>query len=490
MGRPHSPITRIVSCYWTVGFFVFERGITFLKDSNLLIQGRNHTFEGHYDSSNQFLYLDTLTGLPNRESFLALLESKEQEAKNHLILSIGLSHTEVINALRGPVVFDSVITEAKNRIMNSLPPEVITARIGTNQFCVVAAYDHFIDAAAIVKVAKEIQEKLDNLFFVDGEEYYIASYIGASIRNYHEYHEQPPLTELVHLSDLAVIARKNEIYRNVYLYDSSIKRSQETLHKLELALRSDVEDQKLLVMYQPIVNLSNQVISLESLVRWHYGGEWIPPKDFIPIIEKLDLIKEMTLHVVKQAAKDWKMWKEKIPTLSYISINISPHLFRHDEGTIILQPLMELLNQYGLSPKEICLEITKNVFIESSTHAFLKKCHDLGFILAIDDFGTGYSSIGYLIKYPFDLLKMDQEFINRMEVDEKLRTIALSIVKLAQKLNIRVIAEGVETIKQLHILKEMGVHAVQGYYFSKPQLLDKWDSGTFDERRNSFFKLH
>lgn len=179
---------------------------------------------------------------------------------------------------------------------------------------------------------------------------------------------------------------------------------------------------------------------------------------------------------------DWWAWKIKIPDLSHISLNISPKIFEFG-GTDILSYLTSSLLDNRMLPSDICLEITENVILDTYTVDFIDKSRQIGFMIAVDDFGTGYSSMSYIAKYQFDVIKLDREFVIKLETNYKKREVAQAIVHLSKRLGIKVVAEGVETEEQLRILREMGTDEVQGYYFSKPQFLKEWDSLILDKKR-------
>lgn len=242
--------------------------------------------------------------------------------------------------------------------------------------------------------------------------------------------------------------------------------------RYEKALRKALKTKELRFMYQPIHNVWGQGIQLEMLVRWKYQNEWIPPSVFVPIIEQLGLISDLNFILVERLLKDMNFLDRIIPNLSGISLNISPYIFKEDGQEAFLSYLVERLLQANIEHRRICLEITESSMIDENAIHFLEKCKGLGFIIAIDDFGTGFASYENLGAKSFNVLKLDISLINHISSNIRKAAIVDSIINLAKKLNIKVVAEGVEKEEQYTLLKKMGVDAVQGYLFSRPQFIE------------------
>ncbi len=422
-------------------------------------------------------YLDPLTGLPNRQHFFSLIENKEYKG-DLICLSIILARTDRVNALNGPGVIDTIILEAAERLSSILPSDAIMGRVNSNQFDIILPAPTNLNLDMLVGRIQSIQKMLEWPYFVDASKYYINTYVGLTQRRAGA---TTPLVELVQLADLSIVERKEEIAPSIFLYYSALKDEQKRRHNIELALREAITNKKFAVAYQPIVGLRKETVSLEALVRWKYDTDWISPSEFIPIIEELGLMEELTLQIADQVARDWKILQEMLPMLAYISINVSPSLFKKDPDSNILQLLLEIFLSNHLPPDRVCLEITENVLLEKNTLNFMEKCNRLGFKMAVDDFGTGYSSMSYLANYNFEILKIDRAFVMKLD-NEKQREVAKAIINLAKRLDLEVIAEGVETERQLWALKEMGADSIQGYLFGRPQFINEWDSRTFMQK--------
>jgi EAL domain-containing protein (putative c-di-GMP-specific phosphodiesterase class I)/GGDEF domain-containing protein len=444
------------------------------------IEGQNEpTGIKTYSKLDAFQTIDHLTGLPNREQMRAIARSMNTHSDSILILSVFLVRSYRVSVIKGPEILDEIILKARDRLTSFFPSKATIGRLNINQFSIILPLSQGDNGASIVHIAQSLKNILENSYTVNSETYFIKCQIGISLRLKGEDY---PLSQLLHSTDLAVVEGKKEISPDIFAFNPYLNHCPDILDR-ETALYNAIKRKELKVVYQPIVNLNNQTISLETLVRWNYQGNWIPPEDFIPIVEELGLMEELTLHVAEFCAQDWSKWKSKLNDLTHLSINVSPSIFKNNNGNYFLAKLLEVLTVHKVPPHNICFEITENVLLSEEALPFMKRCIAMGFLLAVDDFGTGYSSMSYLTRYPFTILKMDRSFIESLESDAKQQEVARSIIQLAKGLNMNVVAEGVETETQLRILKEMGVHAVQGYYFSQPQFIDKWDPNRLNEKR-------
>lgn len=244
------------------------------------------------------------------------------------------------------------------------------------------------------------------------------------------------------------------------------------------ALLKSINHNHFFIMYQPIIDITQNKIGFEALARWNYEKKDISPTVFIPILEKMNLIEDLTKQVIEKVSNDWPILKEKAGDMSQISINISPTILNSKKAMTFLEWMIQHLKKNHIHPRSICLEITENFLINvnDDTNMFFEKAREQGFMIAIDDFGTGYSSISYLANHSFDVLKIDRFFIRQIDTSNTIRHISEAIINLSKQLNIKVIAEGVENEKQLEILKIMGIDAVQGFYFGKPKVLSQINS--------------
>lgn len=246
--------------------------------------------------------------------------------------------------------------------------------------------------------------------------------------------------------------------------------------QLEQAIEESLEQRDFHFMYQPILNTKGGGIALEMLARWNYEGKYIPPNVFIPMLEEIGLIHKLNCLMIDQLVEDRSILDKRIPELSFLSINVSPFIFKSAKEEEFLEYLEEKLAAHDISRESVCLEITESALVDSPAIDFLNRCRQRGFLIAIDDFGSGYSSFAYLVGHSFNILKLDIDLIRQITTNERKQTITESVIQMAKRLSIRVVAEGVESEDQLYLLKRMGADDVQGYLLGKPALITNIDA--------------
>lgn len=254
----------------------------------------------------------------------------------------------------------------------------------------------------------------------------------------------------------------------------------------ENALRVGLNQKDFHFMYQPIISTKGKGVALEMLVRWKFEGEWVSPVMFIPVLERLQLISVLNRLLVDQLVKDREKLAEKIPELTFLSLNISPYIFKYKEEEGFLEYLLAQLKAHDMEPQHICLEITESSMLTQQAKEFLNDCRRLGFLIAIDDFGTGFSSMSYLVDRSFNVLKMDRSLIHQIMTNPRQYIIAEALVHLSANLDVRLVAEGVETYEQYALLQKLGVDDIQGFYLGKPMFIDDMVSLPMVEKTNEY----
>ncbi len=264
--------------------------------------------------------------------------------------------------------------------------------------------------------------------------------------------------------------RAKDLGRNGFqFYEPEMNASVGTRLNLERRLRRALRDKEFLLHYQPQIDIvTGRIVGLEALVRWmdpEIG--LISPSAFIPVAEESGLIEAIGEWVLREACRQNKAWQKAGLPPARVSVNLSARQFHR---TDIKQVVMSVLDETGLAPQYLEIELTESVIMSNAEEAaaMLNDLHRLGINLAIDDFGTGYSSLSYLKRFPVDRLKIDRSFINDIGVSADDETIITAIITLAHSLNLQVIAEGVETPLQLEFLRKHGCDEMQGYHYSKP----------------------
>ncbi len=302
---------------------------------------------------------------------------------------------------------------------------------------------------------------------LNGKEAHISGSIGISVST--TGYQSPE--DVLRDSDLAMYRAKANGKARHELFDQSLHDHAVQQMELETALRHAIEKRELKVYYQPIMLLeAGSVSGFEALVRWqHPVRGLIPPMEFIPLAEETGLIVELDLYVLREACRQTAAWHHQFPseTPLTISSNLSAHHFRHPD---LLEQVAAILTQTKIDPRCVRLEVTESLVITNPAQAaeILHQLKGLGIKLSLDDFGTGYSSLSYLHRFPFDILKIDRSFVGRIEQDTNSAQIVETIIFLAEKLRMEVVAEGIETAHQHHYLNRLGCRFGQGYLFAKP----------------------
>ena len=430
---------------------------------------------------------DPLTALPNRSDMKKRLMKRFSEAKltNHTfaVIVMDVDDFKLINDSIGHEKGDALIREMASRLISMLPEGFDIGRVGGDEFMVISSWLLEEELARLLEKCKAV---FSNPYVIDGQSFYLNASIGVT-----EYGEGGPsvtVEEIMKEAEMAMYASKRSGKGLLSFYDQSMKDISRRKLFLEQELRIALKRNELQVYYQPILEAgTNTVKSFEALVRWYHENEgWIGPDEFIPIAEATGLIHQVGSFVLDESLATLASWKKAGAEGIRMSINIS---VKQLQGKALPQLINERLTCYGLLPQEIELEVTESVIMED----FEKVCftldllRELGVYLSIDDFGTGYSSMSSLSRLPFHTVKIDRSFIADVLYVNKSRAILRSMIQLSDEMGLTTIAEGVESEEQYRILKEEGVHEVQGYYFTKPvpaiDIEAVWLSGAYSKIR-------
>ncbi len=275
-------------------------------------------------------------------------------------------------------------------------------------------------------------------------------------------------SELIHQSYKAMLSSKQKGMNSIEIYDEAVSELFSNKMSFEFEVRKAIKEGEFELHYQPKINLHNHSVHLEALIRWnHPVMGFLPPMRFIPLAESSSLIIDIGNWVVQEVCKKSKEIKQL--GFDSISINISP---QHLKESGAVDVLANIIKQHGVDPGFIDVEITEQVFVNFKENPIsFKQIKDCGFSLTLDDFGVHYSSLGYIKNLPIDRIKIDRSFITRILDDRKEQEIVKMIISLANVLDLKVTAEGVETEAQLNVLQQLGCQEFQGFYFSKPKPL-------------------
>lgn len=410
---------------------------------------------------------DTLTDLPNRTLFKdrlsqAVAVSTRNEEKFALFF-IDLDQFKKINDSLGHLVGDKVLIEASHRLQSALRAEDTLARLGGDEFTIILRDVKGVQSASTV--AEKIIQTIKEPISVDGHTLFISSSIGISLFPDDATDEE----NLIKFADTAMYQAKDAGRDNYQFYSSSMTALAFERVVMESSLRTAIEEDQFIVYFQPQVNaLDNTIVGMEALIRWqHPEIGLVPPVKFIPIAEESGLIIDIDRIVMKKAMQQFVSWYKDGLSPGILALNLAMKQLNAND---FIDALLETIENTGFKAEWLELEVTESQVMNNPDASIdkLNQISDLGVELAIDDFGTGYSSLAYLKKFPLDKLKIDQSFVRDIPDDEDDVAITKAIIALAKSLNLKLIAEGVETIEQKNFMMENGCFNIQGYFYYKP----------------------
>ncbi len=437
------------------------------------------------ESEEEARYLaeyDTLTRLPNRRSLENRLQqsiAQAQRTKQQLaILLIDLDRFKVINDALGHQAGDLLLKAVAERLQESVRKGETLSRHGGDEFVILLTELARIEDAAYV--GQRILDALAQPLEIADQELNVAASIGISL--YPNDGETSDI--LLKNADLAMYHAKGRGGNNYHFFTIELNAKTSKRMRLENSLHQALQRDEFFLVYQPMVDLaSSEVCGMETLLRWQHPEQGlISPLDFIPIAEETGLIVPLGEWVLETACRQAKAWQEQGFKPLHMSVNLSARQFRQ---TDLAYTIARILQQSGLASQWLELELTESLLLENveDTIATMYQLTDLGVTLSIDDFGTGYSSLAYLKRIPLSTLKIDRMFVKEVVTNSGDAAIVAALIELAHKLNIKVVAEGVETEQQLSALIGQRCDMMQGYYFSPPLSVEAFGQLLYEERR-------
>jgi diguanylate cyclase (GGDEF)-like protein len=431
-------------------------------------------------SLDYMAHFDALTDLPNR----TLLKDRAEQAISHAqrnggmvgILFLDLDNFKVVNDTIGHTLGDVLLKRVADRISDCLRDGDTAARLGGDEFIVMLP--DISDTQDAAKVASKILESLTPSLDIDRHEIFVSISIGISIYP----NNSKDMDGLLADADGAMYYAKKLGKNNYQFFTPEMNSSAQNYMKLEKHLRRSLEQDELVLYYQPQVDIeTGSIIGVEALIRW-FSPElgMVAPGDFIPFAEETGLIVPIGAWVLKTACTQARFWQQNGLPIR-VAVNLSSRQFHQVQNQQqsrhpLLDAVLNALDETGLPPDLLELEITEGILMQhlDTTMEILNTLKNRGVRLSIDDFGTGYSSLSYLKRFPIDMLKIDKSFVNDITTDPSDKAIVAAITVMAQQLKLEVVAEGVESIAQLEFLRELRCQYVQGYYFSKPLPADEF----------------
>ncbi len=413
---------------------------------------------------------DALTHLPNRILFMDRLSHAFKRRKRQLervvaIMYLDLDRFKMVNDTLGHSVGDEFLIEVARILQTCVRQNDTLARLGGDEFAILLEDVETIDD--VIAVAERIRFSLQQPVQLRHHRLQTSSSIGIALATLQE----PELdqSELIRRADIAMYQAKHD-GRGVWREFCPTMEQTTTQHyQLEMEMEAALIQDQFVLHYQPVIDLNqDDTLGFEALIRWpHPEKGFISPGEFIPLAEEVGLLKDIDLYVVKNAIKQAKLWLDERAKPFYISVNISGHSFSEPD---FVPSVLTLLQLYQLPSEYLAIEITERALIENMAQAKINisELRNHGIQLFLDDFGTGYSSLNYLHEFKLDVLKIDRSFIAGIKPRVQENPVVNTIITLAKTLQLKVIAEGIETSQQRRLLMELGCDAGQGYWMSRP----------------------
>ena len=416
----------------------------------------------------QAAFHDGLTDLPNRNQFMETLrfllnECKQKPEFKFAVLFLDLDRFKTVNDSLGHSTGDKLIKHVAERLAGSIYEGDLVARFSGDEFAIVVKDVN--DADEMLNFAELIKHRISAPFIVDGRKIFTSVSIGIALGN-SSYSEAE---EILRDADIAMYHAK-ESDKNYVIFDKIMHTRAVARMQIETDLRMAIERRELCVYYQPIIDLNTmRLVGFEALMRWNHPQRGlVPPDEFIPVCEDTGLIIPVTLWILRESCRQLVKWSTQFSgTPLTMSVNLSGKHFTQND---LVAQISDVLTETEINPADLKLELTESAVMGNAERVItmLRDLKKLGVQLSIDDFGTGYSSLSYLHRFPIDTLKIDRSFVSEMETGSENGEIVRTIIALAKTLRMNVVAEGIESIHQIHQLQILGCEYGQGFLFSRP----------------------
>ncbi|MBO9516703.1 MAG: EAL domain-containing protein [Porphyrobacter sp.] len=403
---------------------------------------------------------DVVTGLVNRAGLnhdLAEMVTNLSEGKQLALFWLDLDRFKEINDTLGHTIGDKVLAEVANRLRSSTPNGATLARFGGDEFIVVA---EVFDRAESERLARSMNHEICRSARIEGQRIDTSASMGVALLP----DDGPDIDTLMQGADLALYHAKTGGRRQICFFDNAMTRDLVRKKQIETELRAAILRDELSIFFQPIVDLeTGRIRTFEALVRWFHPekGE-LRPDEFIPVAEETGVIITLGNWITAQAAKACAGWPEHVT----VAVNLSPAQIRAPGAAL---GILNALREANLDPHRLELEVTESLFLDDNdnTARFMDELASCGVRFALDDFGTGYSSLGYINKFPFKKIKVDRSFVSGPNIGKKSDAIIRAVAEMGATLGMDIVAEGLETIEQVQVVRDAGCTLGQGYYFSR-----------------------
>ena len=437
---------------------------------------------------------DALTGLPNRRQLIWRTERALDHARRlghqAAMLLIDLDRFKVINDTLGHAAGDELLVEVARRLRGCVrhSDQVMdvaldtggvrshrtleaVGRLGGDEF--IALLPEVVDEADADRVAQRVLDAMRDPVWVGGQECFVTASVGIAMYPA----DGQSVADLMRNADVAMYSVKDTGRNASAIYSPMLAgRGREKL-ELESALHKAIERNELVLHYQPKIDVrSARMVGAEALMRWQRGTVLVPPGDFIPLAEETGLIVPLSEWALREAARQAKIWSLNFGFADSIAVNLPNRMFERSD---LVETIHQAVSTYGVPHRAIQLEITETGLMKDLQNVIpcLHRLTEIGVEISIDDFGTGYSSLAYLTTLPISELKIDRSFVRDLGITPQSSAVVSAIIALARSLGLRVIAEGVENLRQMEVLHRLGCNLMQGFLFSRPippDELERW----------------
>jgi PAS domain S-box-containing protein len=446
------------------------------------------------DRIRQLANFDALTGLPNRRQLIWRAERALEHARRMqhqcALLIIDLDRFKIINDTLGHAAGDELLVEVGRRlracvrhsdqVMEGALESVgarshraleAVGRLGGDEF--VALLPEVTADADAERVAQRVLDAMREPIFVSGQECFVTASVGVAIFP----RDGNTVVDLLRNSDVAMYSVKAQGKNSSAIYSPQLAGRGRDKLELETALHKAIERDELVLHYQPKIDVrAARMVGAEALMRWQRDGKLVPPAEFIPLAEETGLIVPLSEWALREAARQARLWQQAFGFAESVAVNLPSRLFERSD---LVEHIHQCVTSVGVGHRVIQLEITEDNLMKELQNVIpaLHRLNEIGVEIAIDDFGTGYSSLAYLTTLPISELKIDRSFVRDLGITPQSSAVVTAIIALARSLGLRVVAEGVETLRQMEVLHRLGCGVMQGFLFSRavmPEELQRW----------------
>lgn len=418
-------------------------------------------------------YFDPLTGLPNRQYFLDLLEKSLLENGTLILVLISIRDLSEIKTLLGPRVTDGILASVAETLRTVSDDDLVMGRIGDAEFGMIIPSN----SSGVLRTIDRLDNLLANPIRFEADDINVHIFGGISISEGKDLKADAFFQQ----AQTALYEAEHNTGDHLRLYNSNTHHAMVDRLRFQTEIRSALDKGQFTAFYQPIVDLkTNVIVGKEALIRWkHPVRGLLTPSHFLPVAEQGGFIEEIGEYMLHLVCLQHQKWLSEGLDLGWVAVNISANQFRSPQFPALVQGV---LRTYNLPASILRIEITEDAMLSPTPDVLqnFEKLRKMGVYLAIDDFGTAYSTLEYLIRYPVETLKIDKAFIDQVDIENRAQGLVRSIVGMGQNLSMVVVAEGVERENQLQLLRTMDCNEAQGYLFSRPLSPDDYPTETWD----------